>query len=87
MYGVWKKSVPDYILQYGETGGRDVRLRSAESGGEGHWSSYRLMIHIIIADKLVLKVDEETSKTWLLNDDDEGYPLWVEIKNEEPEEK
>jgi hypothetical protein len=44
------------------------------------------MIQILIADDKVIKLDDVTGVTWLLLEDDDGAPVWIEIRHDKCKE-
>lgn len=44
-------------------------------------------MQLIISDHEILKFDDQTGRTWVLKEDDDECPVWVEIKDQEIKEK
>ena len=45
-----------------------------------------MMTLVPVSDE-VLRFEEETGRSWILKEDDDGRPMWVEIKDDEIKEK
>lgn len=78
---VWADPVPNEFLYLGHPGGGEFQLYAGDARGAGRWSAHQLVgIIIIPADDKILRFDDMTGVTWLLEDDDDGNPVWTEIK-------